>query len=366
MAWFRTRARPKSTVSTDLVHALSQTWPPFVLIAGLLLIGTVAASDGLFEAAGAAIARLPGGGLALFLSMMALVAAVTVVLNLDTSVVFLTPILLHAARHRKIDETAFLYGAVFMSNSASLLLPGSNLTNLLVLADTHTSGSEFAAHMLPAWVAAVVVTAVVVVIWRHRDWRQRGHRGDVERLTLRPGFGLVGLIAALVLVLVLPNPAIPIVVTGVVVAGAQVVTGRVSLPTTARAVNVPVLAGLFVLATALGTVARVWDGPARLMASLGSWATAWVGVGSASLVNNLPAAVLLSSRPPAHPRALLIGLDLGPNLVITGSLSAIFWMRVARSVRATPSARTYTKVGLVLVPLSVTASLLALSVLSGG
>ncbi len=78
--------------------------------------------------------------------------------------------------------------------------PVANLTELfLVLADTPTSRSEFAAEMLPAWVAAVVVTAVVVVIWRHRDWRQPGHRGDAERLTLRPGFGLVGLIAVLVL-----------------------------------------------------------------------------------------------------------------------------------------------------------------------
>jgi len=119
-------------VPTALSHTLAQTWPPFVLIAGLLLVGVVAASDRLFEAAGTLAARLPGGGLVLFTSLMALVIVVTVILNLDTSVVFLTPILLHAARRRHLGETAFLYGAVFMSNSASLLLPGSNLTNLLV------------------------------------------------------------------------------------------------------------------------------------------------------------------------------------------------------------------------------------------
>ena len=356
---------PVGTVGSDLVHSLSQCWPPFVLIAGLLLIGTVAASDGLFEAAGATIARLPGGGLVLFGSMMALVASVTVILNLDTSVVFLTPILLHAARHRRIDETAFLYGAVFMSNSASLLLPGSNLTNLLVLADTHVNGSAFALGMLPAWIAAVVVTALVVVVWRHRDWRDHGGRDGIEPVVFRWGFGLLGLVAAFVLVLFVPSPAIPVVAAGLVVAGAQVLTGRLSLPSTARAVNVPLLTGLFVLATVLGTVARLWDGPGRLMASLGSWATAWTGVGTASLINNLPAAVLLSARPPAHPRSLLIGLDLGPNLVITGSLAAIFWMRVARTEGAGPSALTYSKVGLVLVPLSVTAALVALSVFSG-
>jgi Na+/H+ antiporter NhaD/arsenite permease-like protein len=88
-------------------------------------------------------------------------------------------------------------------------------------------------------------------------------------------------------------------------------------------------------------------------------------IGTVAASDGLFEAVLLSARRPAHPRALLIGLDLGPNLVITGSLSAIFWMGVARAERARPSALTYSKVGLVLVPLSVTASLLALSAFSG-
>ena len=70
--------------------------------------------------------------------------------------------------------------------------------------------------------------------------------------------------------------------------------------------------------------------------------------------------MLLSASPPAHSRALLIGLNLGPNLAVTGSLSAVLWLRVARSNDATPSARTYTLIGLVLVPLSIAAALAAL------
>jgi arsenical pump membrane protein len=98
------------------------------------------------------------------------------------------------------------------------------------------------------------------------------------------------------------------------------------------------------------------------MASVGSVATTWIGVGTAGLVNNLPAAVLLSSRTPPHPTALLVGLDLGPNLVVTGSLSAFFWLRIAAAEGAKPSIRTYSAVGAVLVPLSVTAALVALGV----
>jgi arsenical pump membrane protein len=353
------------TVPTALSHAVAQTWPPFVLITGLLLVGVVAASDRLFEAAGTLAARLPVGGLALFALLMALVIVVTVILNLDTSVVFLTPILLHAARRRHQGETAFLYGAVFMSNSASLLLPGSNLTNLLVLHGHGVSGSVFAARMAPAWAAAVVVTMVVLTVWRRQDLHSRP-REPIEPVAPRFGAGMAGVAGATVLVLALPNPAVPVLVLGVAVVAVQGLAGRLPLSVAARSANPALLTGLFVVAVGLGWLSRVWGAPGRLMASATPIASSWIAVAVSGLVNNLPAAVLLSSRSPLHPRALLIGLDLGPNLVVTGSLSAIFWLQVAKREGAGPSIRTYSAVGIVLVPLSVMAALAATGALVPG
>ncbi len=346
-------------MDTAILHALRQTWSPFVLVAGLLLIGAVAGTDRLFEGAGTWLARVPGNGLALFGSLMGLVAAVTVVLNLDTSVVFLTPVVLHAARRRGLPEKAFLYGAVFMSNAASLLLPGSNLTNLLVLAGRQGGGSGFAAAMFPAWVASVVLTALVVGVWRRRDLLGRGHQtsGSVPG---RIGFGLLGIVLAAGLVLGLRAPALPVLVVGMVCAAGQLVVGRASLAPLRRAVNPVLLGPLFVLATGLGTLARLWGAPARLMAGVSAPVTSLLGVAAASLFNNLPATMLLASHAPAHPRALLLGLDLGPNLVVTGALSALLWLRVARSEGATPSALTYSRVGIVVVILTVVGGLLAL------
>src|SRR5438477_9038000 len=146
----------------EILAAAEQAWPPFVLVAGLLLIGAVAGADGLFEAVGARLARAPLSPRGLLIALLALVAAVTAVLNLDTSVVFLTPVLVHAARRRRIDERPFLYGSVFMANAASLLLPGSNLTNLLVLRGDPQSGAAFALSMLPAWIAACAITAALL------------------------------------------------------------------------------------------------------------------------------------------------------------------------------------------------------------
>src|ERR1051326_5562793 len=191
-----------------LAHAIlasaGQAWPPFALVAGLLLIGQVAADEGLFEALGARLARGHIGPRGLLLALLALVAIVTAILNLDTSVVFLTPVLVHAARTRSLDERPFLYGSVFMANSASLLLPGSNLTNLLVLRGDPLSGLDFAAQMLPVWITACTVTALFLM--RAFPLEER-RRDECVLVPLRLGVGATATIIGAALVVALPTPA---------------------------------------------------------------------------------------------------------------------------------------------------------------
>jgi hypothetical protein len=118
---------------------------------------------------------------------------------------------------------------------------------------------------------------------------------------------------------------------------------------------------LFGLTLALGTIARAWHGPTELLDHASRWPTAALAALSANLINNLPAAVLFSAQAPPHPRALLLGLNLGPNLAITGSLSAYLWLQAAKATNAQPSIRTYSRLGLMLVPLTLAATLGALS-----
>ncbi|MGH2935911.1 MAG: SLC13 family permease [Gaiellaceae bacterium] len=325
--------------------ALDQAWPAFALVVGLLLVGAAAAHDGLFRAAGALAARAPGGAVVLLVLLLALEALVTAVLNLDTAVVFLTPVLLHAARRRGIAEEPFLYGAVFMANSASLLLPGSNLTNLIVLAHARGMGPAFAARLAPAWGAAVAVTiGFVVLAFRRQLFGRGGPPG--ERVPFRPHIGTAGVALAAVLVLTLARPALPVLALGIVVA----LRTQLSL----RAASPLLLGGMLMVTVALGTLARSVGG---IAIHTGRWSTALLGAVAAIGLNNLPAAALLSAHAPAHPLALLLGLDLGPNLAITGSLSALLWLRVARAHAAAPSAMRYSVLGLVLVPVSLALSL---------
>ncbi|APR75427.1 Arsenic efflux pump protein [Minicystis rosea] len=338
--------------------AAAQSWPPFVLVTGLLLIGVVADHDGLFESAGARLARLGGGGVPLFIGLMSLVAVVTVVLNLDTAVAFLTPVVIHSARRRSLDDRPFVYGAVFMSNSASLLLPGSNLTNLLVLASSPVAGLAFGARMAAPWIASVVVTTIVVGVVYARGLAARGTPAGPAP-PLRMGLGLAGTIGAAIALLAMSHPALLVLAIGVIAIAPHLVAGRIPMRRAIDAIGPTTLAGLFGAAVALGTLARTWTGPAAMLRAASGVTVAGAAALSTVLINNLPAAVLLSSWAPADRRALLIGLNLGPNLAITGALSAVLWLRVSRNAGARPSARTYSAIGLVLVPISIGAALLA-------
>jgi arsenical pump membrane protein len=341
--------------------AASQVWSPFVLVAGLLLVGLVAEGDGLFRAAGYRLARLARSGVVLFAGSALLVALVTSVLNLDTSVVFLTPVVVHAARSRGHDEGPFLYSCLLLSNAGSLLLPGSNLTNLIVAGHLHVSGAAFFGRMAPAWAVVVVVTAIVVgLVERRTLGAGTGDPGPRPSVTV--GLGLAAVLAVTVFVVVLRSPAVPVAVVGVLVVGIRVVTRRQRSDGVVNVLGVPVLVGLFGVAVALGTLGRAWSGPATLLSHLDAWGTAALAAGASVLVNNLPAASLLASRVPPRPYALLVGLDVGPSLFVTGSMAWILWLRAARSAGARPSVARASFLGALSVPLSMAAAVGILSV----
>jgi arsenical pump membrane protein len=341
-----------------LSDAIEQAWPPFVLVAGLLLIGVVAHGDGLFAQAGGVLDRVPGSPLTLFAAAAALVALVTAVLNLDTAVVFLTPVLVLAARRRGLHEEPFVYAAVFMANASSLYLPGSNLTNLLVLAGQPISGARFAAQFFAPALAATLVTGVgLAVIFRARLVAGTPQHAATDHGSWL-GPGAAGATAAAALTVALREPALPVLGVGLATAATAVFRGRIMTKQIAAAVSPIVLSGLFAFAVTLGVLARSWHGPAHLVAHAGRPVTAALGAASAVLTNNLPAAVMLSAGDVPHPRALLIGLNLGPNLAVTGSLASYLWIKAARQVGASTSVRAFSRRGFILAPAAMLAALL--------
>jgi arsenical pump membrane protein len=343
--------------------ALEQAWPPFVLVAGLLLIGRVAGEDGLFESAASRLVRLPGGGFATLCSCLGLVALVTALLNLDTAAVFLTPVLVAVARRRRMEETPFLYGSVFMANASSLYLPGSNLTNLLVLSGRRPSGGAFLLEMLPAALAASALTAGGLALIHRRALRVAAPAVREPVLPVRAGAGLLGVGAGAALMLALGNPALPVLALALLLVAWRASRGGPRIPDELRVLGVPALAGLFVLSVALGIAARSGAIPLDWLRRAGAPASTGVAALASVAINNLPAAVLMSSTGRLDHQALLIGLNVGPNLAVTGSLAVLLWWRAARAAGARPSAGSYSRQGLVLAPAAMLGALLAAGLL---
>jgi arsenical pump membrane protein len=163
-----------------------------------------------------------------------------------------------------------------------------------------------------------------------------------------------------VLVIALPDPAPWVLAVGVASVAWRVAGRRFGWREAVGVLGVPVLVGLFGAAVALGALGRAWSGAAQTLNHLGPWATAGAGGAASVLVNNLPAAALLSARPPAQPLALLIGLDVGPNLFFTGSLAWVLWYRSGRAAGGRPRVRRTVLLGLVSAPLAGAAAVAAL------
>jgi arsenical pump membrane protein len=157
--------------------------------------------------------------------------------------------------------------------------------------------------------------------------------------------GPVAIAAATVLVLVTAQPALPVAAVAVAAAVRHVARGRATAARLLHSLGAPVLLGLCGVAVALGALARRWTWPGEHVAHLDPWRTALVGAVAAVGCNNLPASALLSARPVDHPVALLVGLGVGPNLCVTGSLAWLVWWRSATSAGFRPSLVRVWRVG---------------------
>jgi arsenical pump membrane protein len=351
--------------------AAGQAYPAFVLVAGLLLIGFVAEDEGLFALAGDRLAKIAPRPLALFCGATIMIGLVTGTLNLDTAVAFLTPVLVYAGRNGAGGD-AMLYGCLMLANAGSLLLPGANLTNLILLGQLHLAGDKFLAKTWLAALAALVVTAVVVAVAERQSLRRRRDQlpeppesepDHAVRLGYEQLPGLAAILASTLVVLVFRDPAGLVIAIGALAATVHVARHPAKLTDALAVLGLPLLIGLFGIAVGLGALGRAWSGPAALLAHLDSTGTAVLAAASAVVVNNLPAASLLAARATQnHPFSLLVGLNLGPNLAVTGSLAWLLWLRAARRAGASPSLARASRIGAVAVPLSMAAALAGLAV----
>jgi arsenical pump membrane protein len=238
-----------------------------------------------------------------------------------------------------------------------LLLVGSNLTNLLIFARRDELGVTFARHMALPWLAAVVVTTLVVGVWRWRALRHVGEATPVAHDDCVVGPGIVAVGFAIVAMLVIARPAIWVFIVGVVAEMIALARRRGSWRDVVTAANPGTLVILFVLAVAVGWFARWSSLTKHLLMHANLATTAAASALSSLVINNLPAASLFAAHGVRHPFALLLGLDLGPNCAVTGALSSLLWLRIARRHDLRPSIVTFSAVGVIIAVVSISISL---------
>lgn len=361
--------------------------PTLVFLAAMFVVAAVADAAGLFQLAAGALGRAGRRGETAQLVAVAVAAvAVTTVLSLDATAVLLTPVVIATTRGRTGRDRSLL-ATVFLANGASLLLPVANLTNLLALDQLDLSFPAFAARMaLPTLAAATVITIGCRYLTPDRpaggptldrpataaDQIEQVDRVSATLVGAALGVLLVAFVAASVVGV---EPAPVAVVGALVVAAIGVGRRQVAGATLARSVDGRFLA--FVAALGVVVAAPAEQGLTRFVADrlpdgTGLASLLAVAFGAALLANvvtNLPATLVLlpalAGRPTALLLAALIGVNVGPNLTVTGSLATLLWRRVVRRADAEPPLASFTRVTLVTTPIAVAAATGALWVSLG-
>jgi arsenical pump membrane protein len=349
--------------------------PVIGFLAAVLVLARLCDDEGLFHACGAWLARAAEARPRRLLAGVFVTASViTAVLSLDATVVLLTPVVFATAARLGARAEPHVYACAHLSNTASTLLPVSNLTNLLAFAASGLSFTRFAALMALPWLVAIGAEYLVFRRFFAADL-PAGTPGP--RTTERPQvpvFAVATLVCTLAgFVLVSGfglNPAWAAFAGAIVLAARALARHRTTPAAIVRAAALPFLA--FVLALGVVVRAVLDNGLATALGRLlpaGGQPLALLGIAAlaaalANLVNNLPAVLVLLpltvSAGPGAVLAVLLGVNIGPNLTYAGSLATLLWRRVMREHDHDVDLGEFTRLGLLTVPLALVLAVVAL------
>jgi arsenical pump membrane protein len=348
--------------------------PTIGFLAAVLVLANLSDRYGLFEAAGSWMATASHGKPVSLLALVFVVASlVTAVLSLDATVVLLTPVVFATVIRLRLRAKPHVYACTHLANSASLLLPVSNLTNLLAFQASGLSFARFGATMALPWLAAIAVEWLVL-----RRFFAADLVGSGDAVVVRPK--PIPVFASLVVALTLVgffvtsifgvSPAFAALAGAVVLAVPALVRKRATLVDIGREIDVPFLA--FVLAVGFIVKAISLHGLGTLVTHLIPGGTslgallliAVVAAALANVINNLPAVLLLlpavTGAGPGPVLAVLIGVNTGPNLTYVGSLATLLWRRVLRKSGTDLPVSEFLRLGAITVPPVLLAATVAL------
>jgi arsenical pump membrane protein len=366
----------------DALSGMRKGVDVYLFLTGMMLIAELAQREGLFDyLAALAVDHARGSPQRLFLLVYTVGILVTVLLSNDATAIVLTPAVYAATRAAGAAPLPYLFVCAFIANAASFVLPISNPANLVVFGEHMPHLFDWLRQFALPSIASIVVTYAVLRLTLRRALNEER---IASRVLVPPELSHGGKltafgIGAIAMVLIAASAldvqlGLPTFICGLVTAAAVLALSRQSPWPVLKRISwsvIPLVAGLFVMVEALIRIGAI----GRLSAALHDMVTrsapgaAWsVGLITAladNIANNLPVGLVAGSvaandhLPPSVVGAMLIGVDLGPNLSVTGSLATILWLVALRREKIDVSAWRFLKIGALVTPPALLAALAA-------
>jgi arsenical pump membrane protein len=365
----------------DALAGMAKGLDVYLFLIGMMLIAELAQREGLFDYLAAfAVEHARGSPQRLFLLVYAVGILVTVFLSNEATAIVLTPAVYAATRAAGARPLPYLFVCAFIANAASFVLPISNPANLVVFGARMPHLAEWLRQFALPSVASIVMTYAVLRLTQRRALSEEQIESSVPTPHLSHAGKLAAIgIAGIGVVLVTASAldvrlGLPTFICGVVTAVAVLSLSRQSPWPVVSGISwsvIPLVAGLFVMVEALvktgviGQLSAMLHGAVAQSPSGAAWAVGISTAVAANVANNLPVGLVAGSvaasdhLPASVVAAILIGVDLGPNFSVTGSLATILWLVALRRQKIEVTAWRFLAIGALVTPPALVAALAA-------
>jgi arsenical pump membrane protein len=358
--------------------AVAEGTDVYLFLIGMMLLSELAREHGVFDwLSSAALRRAHGSCAHLFTLVYGIGTLVTIFMSNDATAVVLTPAILAAVRKAKVPPLPYLFACALIANAASFALPISNPANLVVFRQGMPPlGRWLLSFGVPSILSIAATYAVMRVVFR-KELSHCIEQEDGERPLPTNGKIVLGGLALMIVVLLTTSAlgrdlGLPTCLAALVITAVVSIRARTNPYVLAKEISwgtLGLVAGLFVMVDAVESIGglKLTAGALRLveglMPAIGALVTSFaVGIGN-NIVNNLPLGLIAGATLQAThthgliANAVLIGVDLGPNLSVTGSLATILWLIALRKEKLDVSFRGFLKVGIVAMPVALLAAM---------
>jgi len=369
---------------SDALHAIGKGTDVYLFLTGMMMASELARKEGLFAyLAALAAQRAAGSAKRLFFLMYCVGTVVTIFMSNDATAVVLTPAVLAVVHAVKAEKPLpYLYICAFIANAASFVLPISNPANLVIFRDHMPTLMHWLGRFAIPSVLSIVAT-YSVLRFMQRDALTQPIEADVDVPALSGAGKATGLGIIVMAVVMLAASAfgvplgLPTFCAGLALFIASCLLKRTFLTGHLAEISwsvLPLVAGLFVLVEGLqhtgviNHLAQVMQTAAQAIPAHAGWISGAVIAVACNLINNLPAGLIAGSAltaahaPIPVASAVLVGVDLGPNFSVTGSLATILWLTALRRDGIEVSAWSFLKLGVVVTLPALAAALAAVAV----